>query len=57
MERISEALQDVQFLSKSQRKIYTLEDDKGQQIDRVQHFLNIPLHGLLACGKITRIEG
>ena len=56
-ERIPEALREVQIFSKSQRKTYTLEDVKGQQIGRVQHFLNIPLHGLLRCGKITRIEG
>ncbi|XP_068756580.1 uncharacterized protein [Montipora capricornis] len=57
MERILEALREVQIFSKSQRKTYTLEDVKGQQIGRVQHFLNTQLHGLLRCGKITRIEG
>nr|XP_058963438.1 uncharacterized protein LOC131790267 [Pocillopora verrucosa] len=57
MERIPEALREVQIFSKSQRKKYTLEDVKGQQIGRIQHFLNVQLHGLLRCGKITRIEG
>ncbi|RMX45229.1 hypothetical protein pdam_00022525 [Pocillopora damicornis] len=36
MERIPEALREVQIFSKSQRKTYTLEDVKGQQIGRVQ---------------------
>ena len=57
MERIPEVLREVQIFSKSQRKTYTLEDVKGQQIGRVQHFLNTQLHGYLRCGKITRIEG
>ena len=57
MERIPEALREVQIFRKSQRKTYTLEDVKGQHNGRVQHFLNIPLHGLLWCDKITRIEG
>ena len=54
MERIPEALREVQIFSKSQRKTYTLGDVKGQQIGTVQHFLNIQLHALLRCGKITR---
>lgn len=57
IKRIPEALREVQIFSKSQRKTNTLKDVKGQQIGRVQHFLNTQLHGLLRCGKITRIEG
>ena len=57
MERIPETLREVQIFSKSQRKTYTLKGVKGQQIGRVQHFLNTQLRGLFRRGRITRIEG
>ena len=53
MEEIPEELSNIDLMSKSAKKAYTLRDVAGKQIGRVQYFLNKKKKELMAAGKFS----
>ena len=52
MEEIPEELPNIDLMSKSAKKAYTLRNVAGKQIGRVQYFLNNEKKELMDCEKV-----